>query len=268
MSSIIQFPHTLRADVDTGGHHVSIEIIGKGLNQEVHKVHLYVPQGFSLADSGSYGSIDLGTINAVERLVTKEGSGKGTEEAQDLEATAIGASILKSITGDSSGAVGASMQKAGVATNNQTTAVFEGMGIRNYQMAFNLVASSADESKTISILEHTFRKYMYPRVLPDGFALEYPPIFRIKFMTGKKQNKSMPLLFDSYLTGLTTSYNNNANMFHKDGSPTDVTIGLEFQEQRQLSREDLYDLEDVAPNEIVQRINYPKDKGSATTGGN
>ena len=100
------------------------------------------------------------------------------------------------------------------------------------------------------------------------FALKYPPLFRIKFMKGKKVNEYMPFIFDSYLTGLTASYNNNANMFHKDGAPTDLTLALSFQEQRQLTRDDLYHVPgeggaERPPSNVQQKFDYPKSKSEA-----
>ena len=161
----------------------------------------------------------------------------------------------------------ASTVKAGVALNNQSTLTYEGASIRTFELNFNLVASNSKEAETIRVIEHTFRKYMYAK-REGEFALKYPPLFRIKFMKGKKVNEYMPFIFDSYLTGMNASYNNNANMFHKDGAPTDITIGLSFQEQRQLTRNDLYHVpgeggSERPPSKVQQNFDYPKSKSEA-----
>lgn len=265
MSSIIQFPSTLRADVDKGGHHCSFEIIGKATDTDVHKIHLFVPQGFSLGDGASYGTLNLGVIKGIEELTKKSDTNK-TADQKEMEGIGIGATLMKSLGIDQVGAADKALLDKGVALNNQTTATFDGMNIRTYSMEFSLVASSAEEAKTAQVIEHTFRKYMYPKLINQAF-IEYPPKFRIKFMTGKERNNHMPLLLDSYLVGLTVSYNNNANMFHTDGSPTDLTVALEFQEERQMTRGDLYDLEDVAPAMIKQRFTTPETSSDAEVGG-
>lgn len=267
MSSIIAFPHTLGAEVSKGGHHVSFEIIGKEFDSDVFKIHLYVPSGVSLGDGANFGNIDLGTINAVQGMMKKDEEGN-KKLATDLEATAIGTALMQKMgIGDDLSVAAASTVKAGVALNNQSTLTYEGASIRTFELSFNLVASNSKESETIRIIEHTFRKYMYAK-REGEFALKYPPLFRIKFMKGKKVNEYMPFIFDSYLTGLTASYNNNANMFHKDGAPTDLTLALSFQEQRQLTRDDLYHVpgkggSERPPSNVQQKFDYPKSKTEA-----
>ena len=54
-------------------------------------------------------------------------------------------------------------------------------------------------------------------------------------------------------------------MFHKDGSPTDVNIQLSFQEQRQLTRDDLYHVpgkggQEKPPGHVQQKFSYPAAK--------
>jgi hypothetical protein len=262
MSSIIAFPHTLGQEVSKGGHHVSFEIIGKEFDSDVFKIHLFIPSGISLGDGANFGNIDLGTINAIQNSTDKK------NEATDLEAIAIGAALMQKMgVGDDLNAAAATTVKAGVALNNQSTLTYEGASIRTFELSFNLVASNSKEAETIRVIEHTFRKYMYAK-REGEFALKYPPLFRIKFMKGKKVNEYMPFIFDSYLTGLTASYNNNANMFHKDGAPTDLTLALSFQEQRQLTRDDLYHVPgeggaERPPSNVQQKFDYPKSKSEA-----
>ena len=267
MSSILAFPHTLGEEVSKGGHHVSFEIIGKEFNSDVFKIHLYVPSGISLGDGANFGNIDLGTINAIEGMMKKDEEGN-RKMATDLEATAIGTALLNKMgIGDDLSVAAANQVKSGVALNNQSTLAYEGSSIRTFEMAFTLVSSNSKEAETMRIIEHTFRKYMYAK-REGEFALKYPPLFRIKFMKGKEVNKFMPFIFDSYLTGMTTSYNNNGNMYHKDGSPTDVQIQLSFQEQRQLTRDDLYHVPgegeaERPPAKVQQKFDYPKAKTEA-----
>jgi hypothetical protein len=267
MSSIIAFPHTLGEEVSKGGHHVSFEIIGKEFDSDIFKMHLFVPQGISMGDGANFGNIDLGVINAAvgpKGMLKKDEQGKNTN-ITELEGQAIGTALLGKLgLGDSLNAMQANNVKSGITLNNESTLTYEGSTIRQFDMQFLLVASSSKEAETMRIIEHTFRKYMYAK--KEGlFALKYPPLFRIKFMVGKEVNKFMPFMYDSYLTGMTATYNNNGNMYHKDGSPTDVQINLSFQEQRQLTRDDLYHVpgkggQEKPPSAVQQNFKYPNAK--------
>lgn len=267
MSSILAFPSTLGDSVTKGGNHVSFEIIGSEFNTDVFKIHLFIPSGFALGDGANFGSIDLGVINAAQNAMTEKGDNVAGNVTEN-EAVAIGAALLNKMgVGSDINAAGAAATKAGVAINPQTTLTYEGANIRQFEMSFQLVASSAKEAEMIRVIEHTFRKYMYAKKEGD-FALKYPPLFRVKFMKGKRVNKFLPFLFDSYLTGLNVTYNSDGNMYHKDGAPTDVTIGLSFQEQRQLTRDDLYHVpgeneQEKPPSAVQQRFDYPSAKGES-----
>ncbi len=255
MSSILAFPSTLGESVTKGGNHVSFEIIGKDSAIDVNKIHLNIPTGFALGDGANFGSIDLGVINAAGDMIKKDDKGKNSNMGE-LEATAIGSALLSKMgIGGDLNAAGAAAVKAGVAINPQTTLTYEGSNIRQFELTFQLVASSAKEAETIRTIEHTFRKYMYAKREGD-FALKYPPLFRVKFMKGKKVNKFLPFLIDSYLTSMNATYNSDGNMYHKDGAPTDVTISLSFQEQKQLTRDDLYE----DGSSLNQRFDYPESK--------
>lgn len=266
MSSILAFPATLGESVSKGGDHVSFEIIGKEFNVDIRKIHLFVPPGIAMGDGANFGNINLGTINAVKGMTADDVTG-GVANRTDVtnnEALAIGNAILQKLgVSDDVSAGAATLEKRGVALNNQTTLTYEGANIRTFDLSFQLVASSSKEAETIRIIEHSFRKYMYAE-REGNFALKYPPLFRIKFMKGKEPNKFMPRIFDSYLVGMNTTYNSNGNMYHTDGSPTDITIGLSFQEQRQLTRGDLYvdESDYVGPDTASQKFQYPESKRS------
>ena len=93
-------------------------------------------------------------------------------------------------------------------------------------------------------IENAFRKYMYPKERGTG-SLEYPPTFRIEFMSGGKPNKYMPRIIDTYLTGMGANYNATGNAFHEnDGvlgaAPTEIDLSMTFQEVRAITRDDLY----------------------------
>ena len=265
MANTIAFPTTLRADVENNkANHVSFQIIGAGLDEDLFKIHLYIPQGFSLGDSANFGSIDLGVINTTKALSKKSGDEANTSDAEGF---AIGAAVMKNLGLDQFGTTDAALLEQGIAINNQTTLTFEGSAIRTFSFSFILVAQSEEEAEIARTIENTFRKYMYAKKEGE-FAIKYPPVFRIKFLSGDGINPNLPRLFDSYLTGLTASYNTQGgNMFHKNGAPSDISLELSFQEMQQLTRGDLYEIEDVEPGNIKQNFTYPESKSSTNTTG-
>ena len=79
---------------------------------------------------------------------------------------------------------------------------------------------------------------MYPE--GNELILKYPPTFTIKFFNGSgKENKFIPAIFESYLTGMSAVYNGSTNIFHSDGSPLESDVQLTFQEIKALTREEI-----------------------------
>ena len=223
--STIAFPHSLRQDIESGiANHVSFQILGAGLDENIFKIHLYIPQSLTVGDGANFG-----------------------------------ASLIKNLGLDQFGVSDKALLDRGIALNQATTLTFEGSSVRQFTFSFKMTAESAEESETMRIIEHTFRKYMYAKKINEAF-LEYPAAFRIKFLKGNKINKHLPRIFDSYLTGVNVTYNESGNMFFANGAPSDMTLELQFQEQKQLTRNDLYSVDDVNPNDISQNITYPEVK--------
>jgi len=253
---ITKFPGSLvespTKENDPGSAYVKFSILNSDASSPIKVIALYVPNGFSIEDSANFGSMNFGTIDAISQFgktlnTGTEGARAQINGASDGEINMITAAIMQS-SGGSGLAVDTLLRQSAqskIALNNKTVATFEDMGIRQFSFTFKLVPSSASDSRTISYIENTFRKNMYPEKGSNlGFSLKYPPEIKVEFYRGAKRYKFMPKLANCYLTGLSPSYNENSNMFHKDGAPTDTTIQLSFQEVRQLTRGDLYEGDD------------------------
>ena len=53
----------------------------------------------------------------------------------------------------------------------------------------------------------------------------------------------MPTIKPAYLTSLTTTFNETANaVFKGTGAPIEIGLALSFKEERQLVRQDLYEI--------------------------
>jgi len=118
-----------------------------------------------------------------------------------------------------------------------TNTAFETPGIRTFSFAFKMVPKDRKDSDAIRDIVSFFRKYAYPE--GNTVFMKYPPIWTIKFWNGSKRNAYIPGIYGCYLTGVASSYNAGTNLFHRDGSPVEVDVGLTFQETKVLTRDEI-----------------------------
>ena len=205
-------------------------------------IYLYQPPGFSVSDGANYANFDVGSIKGGLNLLNSAMSGKGPNITNaDVGAFAMmgkdklmgGSSTIDKIT--SSGAIA-----MGVATNPYTRTAYESTNVRTFNFSFKLIAENERESEEATLIEKTFRKFLYPK-RAGSIALAYPPLFEISFYKGEVINQYMPNIKPCYLTSLESTFNETANtMFQKTGAPLEVNLSLSFQEERAMVRQDLY----------------------------
>lgn len=259
MTKLYVYPEALREKADSlrGFPHVSFEMIKRAMPEAV-KIHLYVPSGFTLPDGASYGTINLNVLGSTQEEVSE------TNE-EDLAALKAGALLDSAGLGALSPAAQKQAIEQGIALNPNTAVQFDTVNLRTFDFSFKMVAESSQEAQQIFRIENLFRKALYPT--KQGALLVYPPTFKIKFLHGDQENPYMPRIMESYLVGLNTVYNAGSNMYHADGSPSEVDVTLSFQETELITREKLYGPEPgmVAPgtefglnsieSEIQNRVN-------------
>jgi len=238
---IFTFPRSLRegAELDSTAH-ISFEIIAKNDPEAFAKVHLFTPNGVSAPDAATYNQMNLGLLGAGMSLAeagkTAVDDVKSLAGGKGLTNTALATLLATGIGGNKTAMAGMAM---GVAANPYIATAFESTTLRSFGFNFKCVPESSEEAEDVRKIENTFRKFMYPKEL-DVIALQYPPVFRIKFYNGEEENKFMPMILDSYLINLTTTYNETSNMFHADGAPVETSMSVTFQETKALIRDDLY----------------------------
>jgi hypothetical protein len=247
MVNIYRFPTDLRGGYEEQKEnkdaYIKIDILDDLNEQATDTIALFAPSGFTIEDSGNYGSVNFGVADSISNLgrdvITNAGkdSKKGINDMSVAESQLITQAVLKAAGADSE-IMTAQTAKNKIVFNNKTTATFEDMSIRTFSFTFKMVPESDKDSTAILDIENVLRTNMYPEASQSGYALKYPPEFKVTFYRGKEVDKFMPKLMKCYLTSLSTQYNSNGNMFHKDGAPTDTTITLSFQETRQLRRAD------------------------------
>ena len=128
-----------------------------------------------------------------------------------------------------------------------TNTAFQNSMIRQFQFSFKMMPTNKGEANTITEIVKRFRQNMYP--IANDLILTYPPIWNIKFYDGYEtnENKKLPGIYDCYLIGMSTVYNNSGNMFHADGHPVETDVQLTFEETRALTLTDIADLSENRP---------------------
>ena len=239
------YPLDINEGVDSGLPFIRFGIKPATATERV-AIYLYQPPGFSVSDGANYANFDVGSIKGGLNLLNSAMSGKGPNITNaDVGAFAMmgkdklmgGSSTIDKIT--SSGAIA-----MGVATNPYTRTAYESTNVRTFNFSFKLIAENERESEEATLIEKTFRKFLYPK-RAGSVALVYPPLVDIQFYSEGKINDYMPKIKPCYLTSLESTFNEGSTAFHKDtGAPLEVNLTLGFQEERVLVRQDLYETDD------------------------
>jgi len=262
-SQSFHFPGDLAKLADAGSPFIRFTI-NQSKGTEKISIYLHQPPGIQVTDGANYANFDMGILKGGFSMAMNlaKGGSAGVSEADIFATALIAKDKILSPGGKIESITSASALKAGVATNPYTRTAYESTNIRGYSFGFKLVASNSEESAQAQAIEKTFRKFLYPK-RAGAIALVYPPLFTIEFYSAGQQNEFMPKIKPCYLTALDTTVNESTAAMHKDtGAPIEVNIGLTFQEERTLVRQDLYDTD----SSIVERdADYFYDGGD--TGG-
>lgn len=220
-------------------------------------VALYAPPAISVSDGMGYGNYELGAIgttfgNAMDAREDNQAINPGSimtqlgaigEKAGGRSADAMALQIAageKAAGGITGGKLSAAaLNKQRLNLNPNTVLQFTGPELRTFGFTFTLVPTDTKESKHIKEMINNLRERMYPVATAGTLILEYPDSFKVDFKLG---GNFVPQYAESYLTGMSTTYNAAGNSYHTDGTPTDVTIQLQFTEFRALNREDITNL--------------------------
>lgn len=216
------------------------------------------PAGIEINDQASYNTIDLGALGGALNAAME--AAKGTEGIGG-KASAVGKSLINQVKSARAGEISAlagmalpgygdKLQfKAKTILNPNTNTTFTGNNIRSFSFSFKMIARSEAEAKEIQRIHKTFRKYTYAdsNGNQQNLTLRYPPVWRIRFLDGQKnENKYIPKIYSCYLQGVTSTFNSTSPTFHTDGSPLEVDVNISFQETRVLTR---FDIETMGDDE-------------------
>jgi hypothetical protein len=202
-----------------------------------------IPQSLQFGDSATYNNSELDFLGSV---VLNGGRQQSVGEATTAVLNQAKAGIPNTFK-ELAGALGSTFTKGnvqsaiGVATgttrNKNIVTEFSGVGTRQFSFQFKLMATSQQESNIVKKIVDIFRLGLYPT--GNSFQLNYPPTWYINFKKGGNEIDYIPKIFETYLTGMNTSYNSSMNLFHADGSPVEVDLQLTFMESRALTKGDV-----------------------------
>lgn len=228
------------------------------------KCVLYLPNAIQIQDRVSYTNFDLGIIGAGIEAGIQNGLSAGqiaggalSNIAESVKSVAgaftggtavAGEETLTSIAalrltgGRFSGAI---QSAAGVALNPNKRAILSGPELRNFSFSFKLIPTSKAESDSIKNIVQFFREEMYPEAVEQfgiSAAYRYPSIFDIilRYRTAAGEYKKVATkILPCFLNSVDVNYNQSGMSFHRDGSPQELTLTLNFTEERALNKFDV-----------------------------
>jgi hypothetical protein len=183
------------------------------------------------------GLESLGQLNSTvaERMGLSSSSLGGTvvgQTASTVAATA--ASILALAPGITDTALSATAQSiAGIVANPHTTMLFNGVGLRQFTLNWQLSPRSEQESRNIDSIIRMLKIAMHPNKLVGGFALDYPNLVTMQFNNDKQGTAQIDYAFISDLT-----VDPGTHAYYKNGYPSFINLQMTVKETRIKTAED------------------------------
>ena len=123
-----------------------------------------------------------------------------------------------------------SQSQLGVVRNPHLTTIFEGVALKTYQFTWKLSPKSESEARMMNSMIDYIKAFMHPEIIEGGFALDYPYLATVEFVTGSS-SANLPNVSDSFITGLSiNSMGGGTPAFYRDGNPVIIEISMTFQE--------------------------------------
>lgn len=193
-------------------------------------IFMYMPETMNFQYNVTYNTTDLVSVagKAIEKLLPKP---KGVAKTPDAVTSIVDAGV-------SSGLVGLIGQKAGYAVNPQLQLLFNGIGFREYQMAFTFTPYSQQESAMVDRIIKMFRTHAAPKIVTGAAGMFFipPSAFQIDFLMNGKTNPHLNKLTDCVITNVDVNYAPNGWSTHTDGTPIQTTLTLQFKEINLIDR--------------------------------
>lgn len=183
-------------------------------------IFMYMPDTVNFQYTPTYDTPDLADVAGkfLDKLLPKSKGGDAITSLVDA--------------GVSSGAGALLAQKAGYAVNPQLQMLFQGIGFREYQMAFTFTPYSREEAKQVDAIIKMFRKHAAPRIVTGAAGMFFipPSAFGVEFLFNGQENRHLNKITDSVITNIDVNYAPNGWSALDNGEPTQTTLTIQFKE--------------------------------------
>jgi hypothetical protein len=224
-----------------------------------NSVALYLPAGHTISDSLNYQTESTGLIGAAT-AATVEGTNVNTEDITNIakailtnkETAAQAAGATGGLLGFlGAGSFGGLVAGSGAASiignvgaelapqvqqslNPREFMLFKSPNIRNFGFTFTFIPSNNNEVEDVPKIIKFFRRASYPSIHAINAVYNFPEAFNINVGNSDKIIK-IPEVF---CIGVTVTYNpNTMSYFRIDNMPVEISLQLQFQELKPISRE-------------------------------
>lgn len=181
----------------------------------------------AVAGTGSTAFLQEGNFFDSMNMILDRGQDVAKEGAQAMALNGMKTGI---------GTVGSRL--AGKAANTRKEAIFKDVEMREFSMKFQMAARSTKDMENIESIIRVLKYHAYPELTANNFMWIYPALFDIVHYYRDDVNYHMPRHATSVLRSISIDYSNGNGSVsvHHDGSPTLVTMDLNFMEITLLNR--------------------------------
>jgi hypothetical protein len=206
--------------------------------------------GYNNAEMGVIGAAAAGAGNVVKALRTGDLSALAStlgSAAKDLLATAglgLGSEFLGTLAGvDPESLKGFAKKAFGQASNPYMEVLFEGVEMRTFTYNFTFSPRNKEETEDVKKIISMFRFHMMPELNGGSSAfMTLPSTFDIHYMyqvtpDESNENNYYTKIATCVLKGCDVDYTPNGVKSFASGAPTQITMGLSFQETEMLTKQ-------------------------------
>jgi len=229
--------------------------LGKGTEESKDSVALFMPRGLKNTDTIDYSDVDFGLIKGI-----MEGNLASLIPGMAQKAAGL-VDGLAQITNTELNASSAINAITGAVRNPRQEQLFNGVGFRTFDFAFNFFPKNSNESELVKKICDVFRFHAYPESVGANAFWRFPSEFEIKFVNLTvptaspwqqiqglfgigdddaeqiQENYWINRIGRCVLTSVNVEYfPNDAMSTFRNGAPTAVNLSLTFQEMHQMDR--------------------------------
>lgn len=191
--------------------------------------------------SMKYADVDLGFTGGIIGGSSAIESSVGGRAAEGMLAGLAGlgnlAKGLPGVGGIGQTAVTATKLAAKVATNPFKEVLFEAVNYRKFTFNYTFLPKNVSEVLNVRRIIDMFKFHMHPELSESGLFYVYPSEFEMQYYFRGKENEFIHKISTCVLTDMDVTYGDQYFSSFRDGEPTEIRMGLTFQEVELLTKE-------------------------------